>query len=193
MNKKIYLLPLLLLAFVFTSCEETEEVSKYDNWRARNEAFIDSIAGVYAAQTDATIADENRLYAYNDPTNGQTIYVKKIEELEEGESPFYTSTISVYYRMSYINGETVQETFTGAWPDQFSSPAEIVLNGYNEENKPTSVISGWSYTLPHMKVGERWILYIPYQSGYGTNTGNTGIQSYSTLIYKIQLNGILIP
>ena len=43
MNKKIYLLPILLLALVFTSCEETKEVSRYDNWQARNEAFIDSL------------------------------------------------------------------------------------------------------------------------------------------------------
>lgn len=184
MNKKIYLLPLLLLAFVFTSCEETEEVGKYDNWRARNEAFIDSIAGVYAAQTDATIADENRLYAYNDPTNGQTIYAKKIKEVAEGESPFYTSTVSVYYRMSYINGETVQETFTGAWPDEFSKPIDFALN---------AVITGWAYSLQHMKVGERWILYIPYQSGYGSSTGSDGtLQAYSTLIYKVQLQAIIV-
>ena len=44
MNKKIYLLPILLLALVFTSCEETKEVSRYDNWQARNEAFIDSLS-----------------------------------------------------------------------------------------------------------------------------------------------------
>ena len=31
MNKKIYLLPILLLALVFVSCEETKEVSIYDN------------------------------------------------------------------------------------------------------------------------------------------------------------------
>ena len=43
MNKKIYLLPILLLALVFVSCEETKEVSIYDNWQERNEAFIDSL------------------------------------------------------------------------------------------------------------------------------------------------------
>ena len=36
MNKKIYLLPLLLLALIFVSCEETKEDTKFDNWRARN-------------------------------------------------------------------------------------------------------------------------------------------------------------
>ena len=42
MNKKIYLLPLLLLALIFVFCEETKEATKFDNWRARNEGYIDS-------------------------------------------------------------------------------------------------------------------------------------------------------
>lgn len=40
MSKKIYLFSLVLLTLVFVSCSETEEVGKYDNWRARNEAYI---------------------------------------------------------------------------------------------------------------------------------------------------------
>ena len=48
MSKKIYLFSLVLLTLAFVSCSETEEVGKYDNWRARNEAYIDSLANVYA-------------------------------------------------------------------------------------------------------------------------------------------------
>ena len=48
MSKKIYLFSLVLLALTFTACSETEETGRYDNWRARSEAFIDSIANVYA-------------------------------------------------------------------------------------------------------------------------------------------------
>ena len=48
MSKKIYLFSLVLLALAFTACSETEETGKYDNWRARNEAFIDSIVNAYA-------------------------------------------------------------------------------------------------------------------------------------------------
>ena len=43
MSKKIYLFSLVLLTLAFVSCSETEEVGKYDNWRARNEAYIDSM------------------------------------------------------------------------------------------------------------------------------------------------------
>ena len=47
MSKKIYLFSLVLLALAFTACSETETVDKYDNWRSRNESFIDSLANVF--------------------------------------------------------------------------------------------------------------------------------------------------
>ena len=52
MSKKIYLFSLVLLALAFTACSETETVDKYDNWRSRNESFIDSLANVFEAGTD---------------------------------------------------------------------------------------------------------------------------------------------
>ena len=52
MNKKIYLLPLLLLALIFVSCEETKEATKFDNWRARNEGYIDSLKAVFDDKKD---------------------------------------------------------------------------------------------------------------------------------------------
>ena len=60
MSKKIYLFSLVLLALTFTACSETEETGRYDNWRARSEAFIDSIANVYAGQQNGsiTVTDE---------------------------------------------------------------------------------------------------------------------------------------
>ena len=53
MSKKIYLFSLVLLAVAFTACSETETVDKYDNWRSRNESFIDSLANVFEAGTDS--------------------------------------------------------------------------------------------------------------------------------------------
>lgn len=43
--KKYILLSLLFTQclLLFTSCDETEEVNKYADWRNRNEAFIDSM------------------------------------------------------------------------------------------------------------------------------------------------------
>lgn len=189
MSKKIYLFSLVLLALTFTACSETEETGRYDNWRARSEAFIDSIANVYAGQQNGsiTVTDEKeRLYPFTDLTNGQTIYAKKRisrDGVKDDDKPVYTSKVSAYYRMSYFNGDVVQQNFAGTEPDEFDVPSESLLN---------EVISGWGYTLTEMAEGEFWTLYIPYQSGYGSGTGSDGsLQAYSALVYDVKLDKIV--
>ena len=189
MSKKIYLFSLVLLALMFTACSETEEAGRYDNWRARSEAFIDSIANVYAGQQNGsiTVTDEKeRLYPFTDLTNGQTIYAKKRisrDGVKDDDKPVYTSKVSAYYRMSYFNGDVVQQNFAGTEPDEFDVPSEFLLN---------EVISGWGYTLTEMAEGEFWTLYIPYQSGYGSGTGSDGsLQAYSALVYDVKLDKIV--
>ena len=184
MSKKIYLFSLVLLALAFTACSETEETSRYDNWQARSVAFIDSIASVYDSPKNQALDDDDpeKLHAFPDPTNSQTIYVKKIKKGEDTESPKYTSTVSAHYRMSYFNGDVVQQTYTGTEPTEFDSPTNFTLNG---------VIPGWSYTLMYMKVGDFWTLYIPYQSGYGSSTNDGNLQAYSALVYNVRLEKIV--
>ena len=184
MSKKIYLFSLVLLALAFTACSETEETSRYDNWQARSVAFIDSIASVYNSPENQALAndDPEKLHAFPDPTNSQTIYVKKIKKGEGTESPKYTSTVSAHYRMSYFNGDVVQQTYTGTEPTEFDSPTNFTLNG---------VISGWSYTLIHMVAGDFWTLYIPYQSGYGSSTNDGNLEAYSALVYNVRLEKIV--
>ena len=82
MSKKIYLFSLVLLALTFTACSETEEAGRYDNWQARSVAFIDSIASVYDSPKNQALDDDDpeKLHAFPDPTNNQTIYVKKIKK-----------------------------------------------------------------------------------------------------------------
>ena len=113
MSKKIYLFSLVLLALTFTACSETEEAGRYDNWQARSEAFIDSIANVYNSAENKALPDNDpeKLHAYKDPTNNQMLYVKKISKDENSsqKKPLYTSTVSAYYRMTYFNGDVVQQ------------------------------------------------------------------------------------
>lgn len=186
MSKKIYLFSLVLLALAFTACSETEEVNRYDNWRARGEAFIDSIANVCNSAENRALSDTDpkKLHAIKDEQTGQWIYVKKISKTGDSQAkPFSTSTVETYYRMSYFNGDVVQQNFVGAEPDEFDTPIPFSLNG---------LISGWIYTLPYMTEGEYWTLYLPYQSGYGSGTGPDGsLLPYSALIYQLKLSRIV--
>ena len=40
-----------------------------------------------------------------------------------------------------------------------------------------------------MRVGDRWIIYIPYSLGYG-NRASGPIPAFSTLIFEVELLGI---
>lgn len=65
-------------------------------------------------------------------------------------SPLYTDSVVTNYRMSYFNGDIVQQTFTGKDPDGFSKPVGFTVD---------KVISGWTWALQQMKVGEMDFIY----------------------------------
>lgn len=145
MSKKIYLFSLVLLALAFVSCSETEEVGKYDNWRARNEAFIDSLANVYATAADKGGLDRTEMLT----APGNYIYYKVMPSMTDhvvkAGSPKYTDYVKVYYKGTNILGEYFDGNFTGDNP---------VINGENpgEGDSPTTifqvsgVITGWGST-----------------------------------------------
>ena len=191
MNKRllIFLPFLLLLAGVFTSCEEVEEVGKYDNWRERNEAYIDSLNLIIGGRADRIIEGAKyegdngdsvklskipvgELFAIKDNYKSTTenslyIYCKKISpDNPDGERPLYTQSVTTYYYGTIILGDRFDGNFVGY-----------------------SAISGWTTVLQYMHTKERWILYIPYQCGYG-ESGYSSILGYSTLTFDMQLEAV---
>ena len=65
-------------------------------------------------------------------------------------------------------------------PTKFDSPSSFSVTG---------VVSGWTTVLQYMHTKERWILYIPYQCGYG-ESGYSSILGYSTLTFDMQLEAV---
>ena len=52
-------------------------------------------------------------------------------------------------------------------------------------------IDGLSTALQQMHLGDRWVVYVPHQYGYGTvNNSSPFVPAYSTLIFDITLVGI---
>lgn len=192
MNKKIYLLPILLLMLVFTSCEETKEVSIYDNWQSRNEAFIDSLYDVYTKKPNHGGLDSIHLLAapndyiffkrktpVTDTPSPNNPYEYIEGYVSEDIQPYYTDSVYVYYKGTYIINERF-DGFKGANPTVFDSPSKSEVTGF---------ISGVTEILQRMNVGERWEIYIPWKYGYGAN-GKGSILGYSTLIFDMQLYSI---
>ena len=196
-----FLLP--LAALLFASCEEVQEASKYDNWQARNEAFIDSIARetgglIIDSEEKAAAVEVGRLFAIattaGTMSGDQYVYCKKITANPDGRRPLYTESVSAYYYGTLITGDRFDGNFTGysaldqgtlnatdKAPTEFDAPSEFSVSG---------VIAGWTAALQLMKTGERWMLYSPYQSGYGTS-GSGSIPGYSALAFDIILDDIV--
>lgn len=208
MKKFLLLLPFLFfLAGVWVSCEEVEEAGKYDNWRERNEAFADSIKRLtgenYVATGEQADAMElGKLYAIQttaSTTEGmQYVYCKKLVRNAAGERPLYTgyhSMVSSFYYGTLITGDRFDGNFKGygaldkdiPWngtmkePTAFDSPLSFSVSG---------VISGWTAALQYMRTGERWMLYIPWQSAYG-ESGQSDIRGYSALTFDLVLDSIV--
>lgn len=208
----------LLVAGVFTSCEEVEEVGKYDNWRPRNEAFIDSLSNIVGTNAARIITGDERyddiisklsaipageLFAIKDQltsTNNAAVYIycKKISaDNPDGERPLFTgagSSVSAYYYGTNILGERFDGNFVG-----YSATDQGVLTASGkaptEFNSPNSfgvlgVINGWTTVLQYMRTGERWMLYIPWISAYGAK-GYGSVIGYSALTFDMILEEVL--
>ena len=194
-----------LAALLFASCEEVQEPGKYDNWQARNEAYIDSIAHetkiLVAKEEDADQMSVGQLFRIKDDlasTTGTEVYIycKKIVANTEGRRPIYTETVSTYYYGTLITGEKFDGTFNGysAIDQEIPSPPDKVVTEFDWTAdfaiNNSSLRTGWKAALQLMKTGERWMVYLPYQSAYGTS-GSGSIPGYSALAFDLILDDIV--
>lgn len=186
----MFLLPALLLA----SCkEETGEVEEYANWQSVNETAFKAIYSTAVASTTDNI-DTIRCYSMTaKPTAQPTDYivVKKLDRVNElvkadspTGSPLFTDSVSVSYRghlqpsYSYPSGKVFDQSFTSTeYNVKIAKPVKMITSG---------VVSGFSTALQHMKVGDHWIVYIPYNLAYNT-TESTTIPAYSMLTFELVL------
>lgn len=91
-----------------------------------------------------------------------------------GSTPTAKSTVKVHYRGTLIDGKVFDDSFARKHPEVF---------------RVKEVIDGWQEALKVMPAGSRWMVYIPYELGYGTRAcGN--IPAYSTLIFEVELQGV---
>ena len=210
----VYIASFLCLTTCLFSCDEVEEVSRYADWQPRNQAFVDSIHALAAKDgnlvlqgSDKTekgvqvedIAD-NVMFALETTASTteakQYVYCKKIKTQNSGKRPNLTDVVSAYYYGTNILGDSFDGNFKGysstdrgmldkddtdKAPTAFDSPAEFGVN---------AVIAGWTTALQYMHEGERWMLYVPYQSAYGTSDQSDDIPAYSALTFDVQLDAI---
>lgn len=112
--------------------------------------------------------------------NNQKNMDLKIETTQEGTGDKLTKagdTISVHYTGKLENGTKFDSSVDRGTPFEFTIGQGMV-------------IAGWEKGLLDMKVGEKRILTIPSEMGYGSQGAGGVIPPNATLIFEVELMGI---
>lgn len=131
------------------------------------------------ASKDDNIAAGKKFLAEN--SLNKSIYTTKsglqykIVKKGNGKKPKATDKVRVHYTGTLIDGTKFDSSVDRG------EPAEFPLN---------AVIPGWTEGLQLMDEGSKYILYIPYNLGYGEQPAGS-IPPGSTLIFEVELLKIL--
>ena len=191
-------IPLILLALIaplaMSSCSEEDDiVDEFPNWQATNEAFVDHLTdSVNKLLADNPLrTDWKRLKSWSKlnseaGTNADYILVKVLESSQEtnASKPLYTDSVAVHYQgrllpsTNYAEGYVFDQSYYGNFNPELSRPTRMKLS---------ELIDGFVTAVLNMQRGDRWLVYIPYQLGYGASSSNSAVPSYSTLVFDITL------
>lgn len=205
MKKYLYvLLAAFVAVFALSSCSEDDNtVDEYANWQERNEnAFADTLA--YARQQIANGSDEWKVILNwslqnqtpNKDVNGNTVSLTYkdvdyivVHVLDKGKGsgcPMYTDSVKVSYRGrmlgtdTYPAGYVFDKTFDGTYDKTTAQVTTHAVNG---------LVDGFTTALLNMHIGDRWMVYMPYQLAYGTTQSSSStIPAYSMLRFEIVLD-----
>jgi FKBP-type peptidyl-prolyl cis-trans isomerase FklB len=94
-----------------------------------------------------------------------------------GASPQRSDSVKVHYHGTLLDGQVFDSSV------QRGAPATFGVG---------QVIPGWVEALQKMKVGDKWMLYIPPELAYG-NRGMGPILPGSLLTFEVELLDVLPP
>lgn len=191
MKKLFHILPLFAVLIFLASCSEKDEVGEYDNWQARNQHYVDSIASLADAGRDGW----TKIIAYNlntreprpDLNNNYYIYVQKLEKGTGDKLPENNDSVRVHYlgrlipSMSYTQGNVFDKSYsTYTFNEETDVPKLMPVTN--------SIITGFSTAVMHMVEGDRWKVVVPYYLGYNPKVNPSSmVPDYSALIFDIKL------
>jgi FKBP-type peptidyl-prolyl cis-trans isomerase FklB len=181
----------MLTLLFLSSCSEKDEVSEYENWQARNQHYVDSIASLANAGTDGW----TKMLVYYlvdskenpDKDNNHYVYIKKLENGTGTQSPEFKDSVRVHYIGRLIP--------SSSHPQGYVFGKSYSTYTFNEETDvpklmpvASNMITGFTTALMNMVEGDRWKVVIPYYLGYNPKVNpSSKVPDYSTLIFDIKL------
>ena len=183
-----------------TSCSESDEEEEFANWQSKNESYFTQI---YTQAESAIKSGDDSwkiIPVYSKDATSSAKYMSDYivahveKEGTSTESPIYSDQVRVHYRgnfipsKSYSNGFQFDSSWTGEYNLKTMTPSTFSVS---------ATILGFTTALMNMHKGDRWIVYIPYNLGYGTsdytptdsqgNTTGSTIPAYSMLKFDLTL------
>ena len=180
--------------FGLSSCsEDTAEENDFENWQQRNEVFFASLEDSLASNAGIGVGQWQKIKSYSKDSllttgsNTDCIYVKVLEQstsTTDQERPMAKDSIRLSYQgrliptKLYAQGFVFDGTVYGAYNPETNAMVSFKMS--------SSLVPGFYTALLHMRRGDTWRVYIPYQLGYGISA-NGSIPGYSTLIFDLTL------
>jgi len=93
-----------------------------------------------------------------------------------GTIPTSKNTVKAHYEGMLLDGSIFDSSYKRGQPAQFPV---------------SNLISGWQEALQIMPVGSKWRLYIPHNLGYGERGAGNDIPPFATLVFDLELLGIV--
>jgi FKBP-type peptidyl-prolyl cis-trans isomerase len=93
-----------------------------------------------------------------------------------GDRPLASDEVIVHYRGTFLDGNEFDSSYSRNEPATFGV---------------SQVIPGWTEALLLMEIGSKWKIYLPYNLAYGEQGAGEHIKPYSTLIFEVELLGIV--
>lgn len=105
---------------------------------------------------------------------GGGVLYKVLQKGEGRDGVNLRSIVTCHYKGSLINGRVFDNSWERECPEAF---------------RVCDLIKGFQMALCHMRIGDHWEVYIPWQKGYGKRS-EIDIPGYSTLVFEIHLLSI---
>lgn len=185
-------LPVCLCAILpmLASCSESDDTpEEYPDWKNYNEAFVQHLATDSIARGWERI--KNFSYTAGEGQAHEYIYVKRVRNGQGTVRPIYTDSVLVHYQGRLLPSTTYSTgyIFDQSWmrgtqlDEDINTPVKFNVSG---------VVDGFSTALQNMVEGDRWIVYIPYQLGYGSSeVASISGTNYSTMRFDITLSKVI--
>ena len=105
----------------------------------------------------------------------------KVLHQGKGDIPALDDKIQVVYEGRTLDGKVFDAT------EKHQLPKDRNYDEFGLEG----LIKGWQEALTHMPVGSKWEVYVPWELAYGERGAGAGIPPYSTLVFTLELKGIV--